>query len=115
VKDGISQLALIGRLWRFTIFREPSSSSGQNLSDRRAETKTVAVRIGNRKFTQAPGLVDWRGMNRGFWPLAGVQTPRAKGRISLIHVIDKNAIKRSKATTSAITVATEARAILTST
>jgi hypothetical protein len=54
-------------------------------------------------------------MNRGFWPLAGVQTPRAKGRISLIHVIDKNAIKRSKATTSAITVATEARAILTST
>jgi hypothetical protein len=34
-------------------------------------------------------------MNRGFWPLAGVQTPRAKGRISLIHVIDKNAIKRT--------------------
>ena len=42
-------------------------------------------------------------MNWRFRPLRCVQTSRAKGRVTLIHVIHKNAIERTKYTISCMT------------
>lgn len=57
--------------------------------NRRAEAQTVTIQIGHCEFTQAPGLINWRVMNRRFRPLPRVQTACAKSRITLIHVIHK--------------------------
>jgi len=58
--------------------------------DRRAEAEAVAVRISYDKFTKAPGLIDRRGVNGRLRSCVGVETPRPKGHVTLVNIINKD-------------------------
>jgi hypothetical protein len=61
-----------------------------------AETEIVTVWIRDRKLAQSPRLINWCGVNRRLRPQCCVQTPRAKGRVTLINVVHKHTIDRTE-------------------
>jgi hypothetical protein len=73
---------------------------GDSLSLGHAETEIIAVWVGHREFTQSPRLINWSGVNGRLGTLCGVQTPGAKGPVTLINVIDKDTVDRAEATIS---------------
>jgi hypothetical protein len=70
---------------------------------RRTEAQIVAVRIGHRKFPKSPGLIDGCGMQRGIRAARSVQAPSPERRVSLVDVIDKDAIDRTEDAVSRVT------------
>ena len=64
----------------------------RQLSFGHAETEVVAVWISHRKLAHSPRLINWRGVNWRLRTLCCIQTPPAKGHVTLINVVHKYAI-----------------------
>ena len=77
--------------WRIVRTADPVRAVEQ-LSLRRTEAEIVAVRVGHGKLAQAPCLIDWSGMNRRLGAPRRIQAPRAKRRVTLVDVVNKNAV-----------------------
>src|SRR5271170_4477951 len=97
----------------FRVVREPtrigpavvlSANTGSlQLSLGHAETETIAVWISHRKFTKSPRLINWSSMNWRLRTFCRVQTPGAKGHVTLINVIDKHTVDGAEGTVSCMT------------
>jgi hypothetical protein len=52
----------------------------------------VSIWISHRKLAQSPRLINGCGVNWRLWALRRIQTPRTKGHVTLIDVINKHSV-----------------------